>query len=105
MTGDINCMITNDRYFSLLQLVVQVFMEKAALNNVTIIVTIPRNVTDLQESAMEDVNQDGQEYLVIMVRTNNSITNLEDNNWLFYILKLDIQVQFLLIFALKLIRR
>lgn len=61
MTGDINCMITNDRYFSLLQLVVQVFMEKAALNNVTIIVTIPRNVTDLQESAMEDVNQDGQE--------------------------------------------
>lgn len=61
MTGDINCMITNDRYFSLLQLVVQVFMEKAALNNVTIIVTIPPNVTDLQESATEDVNQDGQD--------------------------------------------
>lgn len=75
MTGNINYMITNNR--SLLQLVVQVFMEKTAGNNVAIIVTIPSDVTDLQESAMEDVNQDGRGSLVTMVSISNSITNLE----------------------------
>lgn len=75
MTGNINYMITNNR--SLLQLVVQVFMKKTAGNNVAIIVTIPSDVTDLQESAMEDVNQDGRGSLVTMVSISNSITNLE----------------------------
>lgn len=75
MTGNINYMITINR--SLLQLVVQVFMEKTAGNNVAIIVTIPSDVTDLQESAMEDVNQDGRGSLVTMVSISNSITNLE----------------------------
>lgn len=75
MTGNINYMITNNR--SLLQLVVQVFMEKTAGNNVAIIVTIPSDVTDLQESAMEDVNKDGRGSLVTMVSISNSITNLE----------------------------
>lgn len=81
MTGNINCMITNDRYFSLLQLVEQVYMEKTAGDNVTIIVTRPPNVTDLQEIATEDVNQDGQGSLVMMVRINNSITILEENHY------------------------
>lgn len=53
-------MITNNRYYSLLQPVVQDLMEKIAWNNVTIIVTRRLNVTDSQEIATEDVNQDGQ---------------------------------------------
>lgn len=57
MTGSINYMITNN---SFLQPVAQGFMEKTAVNNVTKIVTRRLNVTDLQESVMEDVNQDGQ---------------------------------------------
>lgn len=54
-------------------------MEKAALNNVTIIVTIPPNVTDLQESATVGVNQDGEETLVIRVRINIVKTHIVDN--------------------------
>lgn len=57
MTGSINYMITNN---SLLQPVAQGFMEKTAVNNVTKIVMRRLNVTNLQESVMEDVNQDGQ---------------------------------------------
>lgn len=66
MTGSINYMITN---ISLLQPVAQGFMEKTAVNNATKIVTRRLNVTDLQESVMEDVNQDGQGSHVMMVRT------------------------------------
>lgn len=80
-------MITNNRYYSLLQPVVQDFMEKIARNNVTIIVTRRLNVTDLQEIATEDVNQDGQGSHVMMVRIVNSITHLEDNNYQSHILK------------------
>lgn len=53
--------------FTLLQPVVQDFMETTAVNNVTIIATSRLNVIDLQESAMEDVNQDGQGTPVMMV--------------------------------------
>lgn len=73
MTGSINYMITNN---SLLQPVAQGFMEKTAVNNVTKIVTRRLNVTDLQESVMEDVNQDGQGSHVMMVRIINSITHV-----------------------------
>lgn len=65
--GNIKNKITNNRYFSLLQPVVQDFMETTAVNNVTIIATRRLNVIDLQESAMEDVNQDGQGTHVMMV--------------------------------------
>lgn len=51
-------MLTNNR--SLLQSVVRVFMEQTAGNDVAINVTKPSDVTKLQESATEDVNQDGQ---------------------------------------------
>lgn len=51
-------MLTNNR--SLLQSVVRVFMEQTAENDVAINVTKPSDVTKLQESATEDVNQDGQ---------------------------------------------
>lgn len=57
--GNIKYKITNNRDFSLLQSVVQDFMETTAVNNVTTIVTRLLNVIDLQEIAKEDVNQDG----------------------------------------------
>lgn len=53
--------------------VVQGFMEKTAVNNVTIIVTRRLNVADLTESVMEDVNQDGQGPLVMMLVKNRSM--------------------------------
>lgn len=65
--GNIKYMNTNNRDFSLLQPVVRDFMEKTAVNNVTTIVTRRLNVIDLQESATEDVNQDGQGSPVLMV--------------------------------------
>lgn len=54
-------------------------MEKTVVKNVAITVTIPPNVTDLQESATVDVNQDGEETLVIRVRINNVKTHIVDN--------------------------
>lgn len=65
--GIIKYMNTNNRDFSLLQPVVRDFMEKTAVSNATIIVTRRLNVIDLQESATEDVNQDGQGSRVMMV--------------------------------------
>lgn len=50
------------------------------MNNVTIIVTRRLNVTDLQESVTEDVNQDGQGSRVMMVSINNVMAHLEDSN-------------------------
>lgn len=67
LAGSIKYIITNNRDFSLLQPVVKDFLEKTAVNNVTIIVTRRLNVIDLQENATEDVNQDGQGSLVMMV--------------------------------------
>lgn len=61
-------------------------MEKTVRNNVAIIVTRPLNVTDLQESVTEDVNQDGEETLVIMVSINNVMTHIEDDYKYSYIL-------------------
>lgn len=67
LAGSIKYIITNNRDFSLLQPAVKDFLEKTAVNNVTIIVTRRLNVIDLQEDATEDVNQDGQGSLVMMV--------------------------------------
>lgn len=69
----------NISYYYLLQLVVKVCMEETVGNNVAIIVTRPPNVTYLQESAAIDVNQDGEETLVIRVRINNVMTHIVDN--------------------------
>lgn len=60
-------MNTNNCDFSLFQPVIWDFMEKTAVSNVTTIVTRRLNVIDLQEIAMEDVNQDGQGSHVLMV--------------------------------------
>lgn len=54
-------------------------MEKTVVKNVTIIVTRPSGVTELQESATADVNQDGQGSLVMIVSFDNGNIHLEDN--------------------------
>lgn len=54
-------------------------MEKTVVKNVTIIVTRPSDVTELQESATADVNQDGQGSLVMIVSFDNGNIHLEDN--------------------------
>lgn len=68
----------NISYYYLLQLVVKVFMEETAGNNVATIVTRLPNVTDLLESVTEGVNQDGEESLVMRVRINNLMTHIVD---------------------------
>lgn len=73
VTGYIKYMLMNKHYYYLLQLVVKVCMEKTVVKNVAITVTIPPNVTDLQESATVDVNQDGEETLVIRLVRNRSL--------------------------------
>lgn len=56
------------------------FLEKTAVNNVTIIVTRRLNVIDLQENATEDVNQDGQGSLVMMLVKNRTMEQIVQIN-------------------------
>lgn len=46
-------------------------MEETAVKNVTITATWQGNVTYLQESVPEDVNQDGQEWFAMIVSISN----------------------------------
>lgn len=80
LAGSIKYIITNNRDFSLLQPVVKDFLEKTAVNNVTIIVTRRLNVIDLQENATEDVNQDGQGSLVMMLVKNRTMEQIVQIN-------------------------
>lgn len=57
-------------------------MEKTAVKNVTRTVTRPPNVTGLQESATEVVNQDGKGSRVMMVSFDIGNIHLVNTNYL-----------------------
>lgn len=62
-------------------------MKKTAGDNVTVIVTRPPEVTGLQESVPEDVNQNEQESIVIRVKTIYQQSILSFLKLLLYVLR------------------